>query len=542
MQVTPSVPITLNSSITISPITSDKSRSSGNGPLPCPPPLATGVQIIPQPKTQVIMLDSTGAARAAALQQQQRRMSATSSSSSGGTPPSTRIPSHLIQGGSPRLPEASVLERNNSITITPVVAQSVASARTSSPSVSVVRIKEEPKSPGEQQLPSCSGDSAPRAVQAPLNGTRASPSETAAGMASRSLNDFANQSIGNMLQSGGSKESRQEKQQPGGGQPGGQQPADSSCSPSSIAEAVGSPRTEPSGGGGGPPVQDCFEDLSTLEELLKIGDKSFSLMPRGGKGPTPPSSAGGSRAPQQNGAPPQEGRGAGLKIVETHSLQSSSDPNEDWCSVCHDGGELLCCGSCPRVYHLQCHVPSLSATPSEDWTCLLCLDILKCNIPRESAGSKRKTPVGLSGRELLICERILLHLFCHELSIPFHIPVSRTVPNYYKVITKPMDLTTIKQKLSPSHFNHYEDVPEYLADIKLIFKNCYTFNHKDSQVCQRARTLERDFDALVNKYLPEHFAELRDAQAEPVQGYDSDPEKRKKQRVTNSPENPVVVS
>ncbi|KAG0415903.1 hypothetical protein HPB47_006931, partial [Ixodes persulcatus] len=181
------VPITLNSSITISPITSDKSRSSGNGPLPCPPPLATGVQIIPQPKTQVIMLDSTGAARAAALQQQQRRMSATSSSSSGGTPPSTRIPSHLIQGGSPRLPEASVLERNNSITITPVVAQSVASARTSSPSVSVVRIKEEPKSPGEQQLPSCSGDSAPRAVQAPLNGTRASPSETAAGMASRSL-------------------------------------------------------------------------------------------------------------------------------------------------------------------------------------------------------------------------------------------------------------------------------------------------------------------------------------------------------------------
>lgn len=77
--------------------------------------------------------------------------------------------------------------RSNSITITPVVAQSVASARTSSPSVSVVRIKEEPKSPGEQQLPSCSGDSVPRAVQAPLNGTRASPSETAAGMASRSL-------------------------------------------------------------------------------------------------------------------------------------------------------------------------------------------------------------------------------------------------------------------------------------------------------------------------------------------------------------------
>ncbi|EEC05451.1 transcription intermediary factor 1-alpha, putative, partial [Ixodes scapularis] len=508
-------------------------RSSGNGPLPCPPPLATGVQIIPQPKTQVIMLDSTGAARAAALQQQ-RRMSATSSSSSGGTPPSTRIPSHLIQGGSPRLPEASVLERCVRHSCVP------ATRELSFLAIFFVAVGEScaPQRHQGQPLRNRRWDG----LSLPGEG----PGLLGHHLESSSIHNYDNKNP-QLFGTGaegflGSKAEGAScgVQQPG--QPGGQQPADSSCSPSSIAEAVGSPRTEPSGGGGGPPVQDCFEDLSTLEELLKIGDKSFSLMPRGGKGPTPPSSAGASRAPpQQNGAPPPEGRGAGLKIVETHSLQSSSDPNEDWCSVCHDGGELLCCGSCPRVYHLQCHVPSLSATPSEDWTCLLCLDILKCNIPRESAGSKRKTPVGLSGRELLICERILLHLFCHELSIPFHIPVSRTVPNYYKVITKPMDLTTIKQKLSPSHFNHYEDVPEYLADIKLIFKNCYTFNHKDSQVCQQARTLERDFDALVNKYLPEHFAELRDAQADPVQGYDSDPEKRKKQRVTNSPENPVVV-
>ncbi|KAK8758780.1 hypothetical protein V5799_003587, partial [Amblyomma americanum] len=296
------------------------------------------------------------------------------------------------------------------------------------------------------------------------------------------------------------------------GAQGGQPQADSSCSPSSIAEPVcsSSSRTAPAASttttansstsasaGSSGAVQDCFEDLSTLEELLKIGDKSFDLPAQDASssssstvvGNGPASSNSSSAAPrtaspasrtspsQHNGTDAAADTGSGLKIVETHSLQST-DPNEDWCSVCHDGGELLCCGSCPRVYHLQCHVPTLGATPSEDWTCLLCLDILKCNIPRESAGSKRKSPVGLSGRELLICERILLHLFCHELSVPFHIPVSRTVPNYYKVITKPMDLTTIKQKLSPSHFNHYEDVPEFLSDVKLIFKNCYTFNHE----------------------------------------------------------------
>jgi hypothetical protein len=37
--------------------------------------------------------------------------------------------------------------------------------------------------------------------------------------------------------------------------------------------------------------------------------------------------------------------------------------NEDWCAVCRNGGELLCCDTCPRVFHLQCHVPTVTITP-----------------------------------------------------------------------------------------------------------------------------------------------------------------------------------
>lgn len=37
--------------------------------------------------------------------------------------------------------------------------------------------------------------------------------------------------------------------------------------------------------------------------------------------------------------------------------------NEDYCGVCRNGGQLLCCDTCPKVYHLNCHVPALTGLP-----------------------------------------------------------------------------------------------------------------------------------------------------------------------------------
>lgn len=43
--------------------------------------------------------------------------------------------------------------------------------------------------------------------------------------------------------------------------------------------------------------------------------------------------------------------------------EPEEDPNEDWCAVCQNGGELLCCDKCPKVFHLACHIPALNESP-----------------------------------------------------------------------------------------------------------------------------------------------------------------------------------
>jgi hypothetical protein len=41
--------------------------------------------------------------------------------------------------------------------------------------------------------------------------------------------------------------------------------------------------------------------------------------------------------------------------------------HEDFCYMCDSGGELLCCGQCPKVYHTEC--VGLTKVPTGAWTC-----------------------------------------------------------------------------------------------------------------------------------------------------------------------------
>eukprot|EP00079_Xenopus_tropicalis_P033036 XP_017946807.1 PREDICTED: E3 ubiquitin-protein ligase TRIM33 isoform X5 [Xenopus tropicalis] len=156
------------------------------------------------------------------------------------------------------------------------------------------------------------------------------------------------------------------------------------------------------------------------------------------------------------------------------------DPNEDWCAVCQNGGDLLCCEKCPKVFHLTCHVPTLLSFPSGEWICTFCRDLNKPEVEYDCDNSqhskKGKTVQGLSPVDQMKCERLLLYLYCHELSIEFQEPVPASIPNYYKIIKKPMDLSTVKKKLQKKHSQHYQTPEDFVADVRLIFKNCERFN------------------------------------------------------------------
>uniref|UniRef100_A0A669EMZ5 E3 ubiquitin-protein ligase TRIM33 n=1 Tax=Oreochromis niloticus TaxID=8128 RepID=A0A669EMZ5_ORENI len=162
------------------------------------------------------------------------------------------------------------------------------------------------------------------------------------------------------------------------------------------------------------------------------------------------------------------------------------DPNEDWCAVCINGGDLLCCDRCPKVFHMKCHVPTIKIVPKGDFLCTFCRSITNPEIEYCDESRKGKGEQDLSAEDQRKCERLLLYIFCHELSVGFREPVPSSVPNYYKIIKQPMDLKKVKKKLQLRNSQYYQSVQEFVSDIRLVFKNCAKYNEVSSMSLETA--------------------------------------------------------
>ncbi|XP_041752666.2 transcription intermediary factor 1-alpha isoform X2 [Coregonus clupeaformis] len=178
------------------------------------------------------------------------------------------------------------------------------------------------------------------------------------------------------------------------------------------------------------------------------------------------------------------------------------DPNEDWCAVCQNGGELLCCDKCPKVFHLNCHIPTLRESPSGEWFCSFCRDLTSPEMAY-NPDSQRESPAmkeepgseGFPSVDKRKCERLLLCIYCNEFSTDFQEPASpSSIPEYKELIETPMDLSIVKSRLESKESPRYCSAEEFVKDVRLIFRNCAKYYQADTEVGGAGLSLEEYFE------------------------------------------------
>uniref|UniRef100_A0A8C4J934 Bromodomain adjacent to zinc finger domain protein 2B n=1 Tax=Dromaius novaehollandiae TaxID=8790 RepID=A0A8C4J934_DRONO len=226
-----------------------------------------------------------------------------------------------------------------------------------------------------------------------------------------------------------------------------------------------------------------------------------------------------------------------------------------YCQICRKGDNeelLLLCDGCDKGCHTYCHRPKITTIPDGDWFCPACiakasgqtLKIKKLQIKgKKSNEQKRGRKLSLVGdtededsattssslkrgkmdpkkrkmdenvsvsqlkqenftpikkpkrddsKDLTICSMILSELETHEDAWPFLLPVNlKLVPGYKKVIKKPMDFSTIRDKLSSGQ---YPNLEAFSLDVRLVFDNCETFNEDDSDIGRAGHNMRKYFE------------------------------------------------
>ncbi|XP_041806612.1 bromodomain adjacent to zinc finger domain protein 2B isoform X3 [Chelmon rostratus] len=105
---------------------------------------------------------------------------------------------------------------------------------------------------------------------------------------------------------------------------------------------------------------------------------------------------------------------------------------------------------------------------------------------------RAKTAKDNNSDGLAMCRVLLAELEAHQHAWPFLTPVDhKAVPGYRKVIKKPMDFSTIREKLIN---NQYSNLEAFIVDVNLVFENCERFNEDDSEIGRAGHSMRSFFD------------------------------------------------
>lgn len=75
-------------------------------------------------------------------------------------------------------------------------------------------------------------------------------------------------------------------------------------------------------------------------------------------------------------------------------------------------------------------------------------------------------------------------------------PEELNIPDYFTVVKRPMDFSTIKTKLKE---NKYANMQEFLDDIEQVFTNCRLYNGTESDVGQIGLQIQDEYQKLASE-------------------------------------------
>uniref|UniRef100_A0A8D0A7L2 Bromodomain adjacent to zinc finger domain 2B n=1 Tax=Sander lucioperca TaxID=283035 RepID=A0A8D0A7L2_SANLU len=105
---------------------------------------------------------------------------------------------------------------------------------------------------------------------------------------------------------------------------------------------------------------------------------------------------------------------------------------------------------------------------------------------------KRAKTARDNNRDLGLCRVLLAELERHPDAWPFLTPVNlKSVPGYRKVIKKPMDFSTIREKLVSSQ---YQNLETFIIDVNLVFDNCEKYNEDNSDIGRAGHNMRKFFE------------------------------------------------
>lgn len=156
--------------------------------------------------------------------------------------------------------------------------------------------------------------------------------------------------------------------------------------------------------------------------------------------------------------------------------------SDGYCWTCHKEGDVICCETCPRVFHLKCI--QLESSPAEDWVCPECCLIMTA----ENMDTRSRAMRLLTVDQLCTLLKHALARMKSVLNIePFLKPVDPVqFPAYKDYISCPMDMQSMERNIRRKQYGSTEAM---LADCKWILHNCIIFNSPSSKLTSIAKNI-----------------------------------------------------